>query len=671
MGLAGGLALGAGVLAGFNEVLDRDQIEDRLAAQLDLPRDRIVELADLATGIYEDAWGESLGQVTQDLSDVTRAVGDLGDQALRDATTRAMDFAAAFDEDVPEAIRAAQNLVANGLAPDIEAAQDLLASGFQRGLDIADDLLDTVNEYAAPLADLGLTGADIFAGLQGSLATGTRDTDKIVDSIKEFRVLALEERGRTAIELLGLDSDAIAAAVAEGGPAARDALLTVLEELRGVADRESQELLGRDIFGTMFEDATATGILAFDPLTGTFDEVAGAAQDLSDELNDNLLVTGREIVRTGMGGLIDFIEGPVIGTLTSWKDALQEGGVEGLLEEITTDLEGGADDISRAVQTWVPAAITWVGDTIEEMTDELPGILDAFGDWALNDAWPEIVDTGKELAGAAVDWVSQAAEDIGPELGTYLGVITAWILTDAIPGLLIMGGQLAVALTEWIVTDAIPALPELQRQFALAIEAFVVTLATEIETSVREDWVPALLAWAPDAVKGFVSELATISGTIRMWVQGLTADVALWGIDVFEGLYTAFAKSWNRIVDFVNEQGDIVTIGGVTIGAPDIPRAPVPSGPEPTGRPDGPGGQLVETAADGALLTQPTLILAAEVPRAQPEIVSPVDLMRRIVREESGDQGATQNFYGDLTFTLDGGDDPKDRLAQVGRRFSS
>jgi phage-related minor tail protein len=85
---------------------------------------------------------------------IYRTTGLVGDE-LQKATESGFALSKTFGYDISESSRAASALVKNfGL--DAEEAYNMIAVGAQNGADQNGDLLDTLNEYSAQYAALGL-----------------------------------------------------------------------------------------------------------------------------------------------------------------------------------------------------------------------------------------------------------------------------------------------------------------------------------------------------------------------------------------------------------------------------------------------------------------------------------------------------------------------------------
>lgn len=274
-GLAAAAAFGGAILANLNQ----DAIGAKLSAQLGQGAEEAKEYGALAGKLYAENWGESAEAIADTIKAVSQAgiSPDETNAALEDTVRRAQILADVFGQDVNGSVRAAQQLIRNGLAPDAKSAFDLIAAGLQGGLDKSEDLLDTINEYSTEFRELGLSGADAFGLLQQAVEGGARDTDTAADALKEFAIRS-KDASATSIDgfkSLGLNAKQMTAVFAKGGPEAAKGLDTVLDKLRAIRDPVEQNRIAVELFGTKAEDL-GNALYSMD-LTSVSDEFNNAA----------------------------------------------------------------------------------------------------------------------------------------------------------------------------------------------------------------------------------------------------------------------------------------------------------------------------------------------------------------------------------------------------------
>ena len=300
-----GAGLGALVLDGFSEAMEREDAGKLLAAQVGASDAEMAKLGAISGDLYKNAFGESVSEVNA----VMKAVFQSGlatvkdsEDAIKGVTTQVMNYTKLTGEEAVPVTRAISQLLKTGLAKNATEAFDLLTRGVQKGLDKSEDLLDTVNEYGTQFRKLGLDGTMAFGLISQAIQAGARDSDIAADALKEFSIRAIDGSELTAdsFKALGLSAKDMTAAIAQGGPKATAALDLTLDRLRGVKDPAKQAQIAVGLFGTQAEDLGAA-LYAMDLTTAAsqFGQVGGAAERAGDLINDtasNKLTTlGRSI----------------------------------------------------------------------------------------------------------------------------------------------------------------------------------------------------------------------------------------------------------------------------------------------------------------------------------------------------------------------------------------
>lgn len=305
----GAAALGAGAAAGyaaaFENNMEIEKANDKLAAQLGLNEETSKVLGEVAGRLYADAYGDSLEDVNEAIRAIkSEGVLDAGELGIEDVTARTLDLAAAFDVDVTEATRAASQLMRTDLAGSATEAFDVIVSGLQSGLNKGDDFLDTLNEYSTNFHTLGLSATDALGLLSQGLQAGARDTDMVAVALQEFTFLTNEASDdvKDAFKAIGLNADEMRRKIAAGGPEARQALDQTLDGLRGVKNEADRTTLAVTLFGSGAQDmAGAFEGLNLDTVAVGFDNVAGASERMGETLNDNA-ATRIETMKRGFEG---------------------------------------------------------------------------------------------------------------------------------------------------------------------------------------------------------------------------------------------------------------------------------------------------------------------------------------------------------------------------------
>ncbi len=166
--------------------------------------------------IYTSNYGESFEDIGEAMSQVIKQLGDMPDEQLKQVTESAYALRDVFEYDIPETTRAAKALMDNfGISG--EEAMNLIAAGAQNGLDYSGELIDSISEYSAQFAKVGLDADDMFKIFQKGADTGAWNLDKIGDAIKEFSIRAIDGSDVTkeGFSLLGYSASASAEEIAD------------------------------------------------------------------------------------------------------------------------------------------------------------------------------------------------------------------------------------------------------------------------------------------------------------------------------------------------------------------------------------------------------------------------------------------------------------------------
>ncbi|MEV6413842.1 phage tail tape measure protein [Kribbella sp. NPDC051718] len=311
--LAAGSALGAAVIAGFMEAMDIEDANHLLAAQLGLNEKQAAKSGQIAGDLYKSAFGDSVADVNQVLETVFQnglaKIGDSED-AIKGVTTQVMNFSKISKEDALPVTRAVAQMLKTGLAKNATEAFDILTRGQQLGINKSEDLLDTLNEYGTQFRKLGLDGKDSLGLINQMLQGGARDADTAADAIKEFSIRAIDGSKTTvdAYKSLHLNVKATTKAFGEGGPAAKKAFGDILDQLNAIKDPVERNRIGVELFGTKWEDLGASiGKADLDTAAASLGQVAGAAKDAGDTLNDTTSSGLASVGRTIKLSIVDAI----------------------------------------------------------------------------------------------------------------------------------------------------------------------------------------------------------------------------------------------------------------------------------------------------------------------------------------------------------------------------
>ncbi|GAA0313826.1 hypothetical protein GCM10008967_00390 [Bacillus carboniphilus] len=274
--------------AAFKSALDFDLAAGKIQAQLGLTADEAEKLNKIGQNLWENGFGENIGEAGAAVSIVARNMRDIPIEQLEAVTENALTIAETFEKDVSEVTRSANQLMKDfGLTAD--QAFDYITKGFQKGLDYSGEFLDVINEYSPQFKALGFSGQEFFNTLAAGAQSGAFNLDKVGDAVKEFNIRAKDGSDLTnqAFEDLNLNAEEMSLNFAKGGDQAQKSFKKVVQELSKVQDPLKKNEIGVALFGTQFEDLEKDVIAALGTTTDQFGNVEGATKDAGKAMYDN------------------------------------------------------------------------------------------------------------------------------------------------------------------------------------------------------------------------------------------------------------------------------------------------------------------------------------------------------------------------------------------------
>jgi len=512
--VAGVGAVGAAV---WNFSSDSSDAMRLFGAQTGLAGDTLIEMRDTARDVWAAGVGESIGEVTEQMSLVYRAFGETGEQ-LEDSTRRAMTFARVFEIDVAESTRTVSSMMASwGITS--EEAFDIMTTGAQMGLDRMGDLADTLHEYSGDFERLGFTAEQTLTILNAGLEEGAYNTDVIADGFREMNIRLLEggDAVTEAFDQMGLDFAGLQDAVAAGDATWSNYTRIIIENLMAIESEVERNAAGIAIFGTKWEDLGGDIFLAAGMATEGVGDIAGATDAMADSMD------------VGFTAALERLKRSVVVNLAPLGDY-----AGGMLDDMSPYLEDAAawlgENIPLAIayleEKWLEywpiardAVLEWWADTkptLEDARDMLVEFTTTFvprfaESWGLlhDDALPETTDSiNDDLLPAlndlmiALGIVDTDATDWGitlADVAAWVVTLTEWVgkqnLTSAI--------QTLTAVT-WYVTDQFSLFKTLIKDTALAMLR-AIKISTEISGAFGNLW--SRVGGLVGMVKGFIEVL--------------------------------------------------------------------------------------------------------------------------------------------------------------------
>lgn len=401
---------------------DYNKAMNQLSASTGATGDELDALGESVKNIYAQNLGEDFNDVAEGLA-ATQKASDLAGEALEQATAAGFVLRDTFDYDISESARAASALMKN-FNISAEEAYGLIATGAQNGADKNGDLLDTLNEYSAQFAALGLSADQFMGSLVEGADAGLFSIDKVADAVKEFNIRAKDgsDSSAEAFKGLGLNSDKMFAAFAAGGETAQAAFFDTVEALNKLEDPLKRNEIGVALFGSQFEDLEA-GIL---PVLGDIETAAYDGAAALQQINDvkyNDLGSAFEAVKRSAEVALLPMASMIANTLTSLAPILTD-----TFEEISPVIT----DTLNACMPFVQDFLVGMGDTLKKVmpmvTELAAGILPLLAQ-LVGSFLPPLLDLAQQLLPPLMQIVQAILPPIASILATVLPMLTQIIST--------------------------------------------------------------------------------------------------------------------------------------------------------------------------------------------------------------------------------------------------
>ncbi len=265
----GAVALGAKV---YDLSVDYSKATNQIQASLGLSADEAKEYGQVIQNIYGDNFGENFEEIAGNVALVKEQMGDIPLDEIEAATEAAYLLDDVYSIDIQESIRGANSMMKH-LGVSAEEAYNLIAQGAEKGLNQNGDLADQLAEYSTYYGNLGFTAEEVMNIMAAGADSGVYQIDKLNDAVKEFSIKSIDGSKSTAeaFKTLGLNASEMSYAFAEGGEKSSEAFSLVLGRIAEMDDAVEQNAVGVSLFGSLWEDVGADGILALNDIQDEVD----------------------------------------------------------------------------------------------------------------------------------------------------------------------------------------------------------------------------------------------------------------------------------------------------------------------------------------------------------------------------------------------------------------
>lgn len=345
------VALGAAALAGAfvgiagigdiaTDILETETAFNRLSAKTGATGKELEALKGTAKDVFNAGFGESVGQVANELGKLKSMFKDLGEKDFKNLAMGANTIADLYEVGTDEVGKSVKTMTANFKGLSQTDALDLMTTAFQKTGDYSGDLLDTFNEYSPYFSAMGMSAKDFTNILVKGSEAGAFNLDKVGDAVKEFSIRSIDGSKGTAegFKAIGLNADDMASKIAQGGESSKTAFAATVAGLAKMKDPVEQNAAGVALFGTQWEDVRAKVVLAMADGKDAVGDFAGATEQAEQTMHsgfgDRMLSTWRTLK-------------------TTIADAFAENGGTEMLSSLASAAEGLVPVFSNLVSTAV------------------------------------------------------------------------------------------------------------------------------------------------------------------------------------------------------------------------------------------------------------------------------------------------------------------------------
>lgn len=527
--IAGGTAkaIGAGMLAAgtaaaavgtmaVNSAVSMDQAMNDFIASTGKGTEETERYQNVLENIYKNNYGEDFQDISDAMELVAKNLGDMDDSALQSVTESAFALRDTFEYDLSESTRAAKAMMDQfGISGD--EAMNLIAAGAQNGLDYSGELLDSVSEYSAQFAKVGLDADDMFKIFQKGAETGAWNLDKVGDAIKEMsiRVIDGSDSTKEGFQTIGLNADEMASKFAAGGESAKEAFKQTVEALASLEDPLAQDAAGVALFGTMWEDLGPEVVTALA-------DIEDGAYATGEELNKI-----KEVKYNDLGSMFEGLKRAVEMLLLPLGE---------MLIPILTEL---IEKVMPIIEETLPPLIDVIGELIEQLMPVIeeifPPLIDLFSELV-----PPLMDLISAILPVVVDLFKKLIPPITQIISAVLPVLLE--LIDALLPIIQILIDLLMPVIDLFIELLEPILALIGEALTPLLEAL--TPIIEVITTLLIPILQVLMTVFSEVFAGIVKNITERIGIITNIINSI--------VDFIKNVFTGNWKgAWQNIKDIL------------------------------------------------------------------------------------------------------------------------
>lgn len=253
----------------------------RVNSYFGLTGDAAEQMGGVVENVFRSGVTDSLERVGEAVILVNNNLKNLDPQQLETITEQAITLEDVFGSDLSETMRGVNALMEN-FELDAQTAMNYIVKGTQSGLDKTQELGDNISEFSGKFAQAGYSARDYFQLLENGLDGGAYTLDKVNDSINEVTNKLADGSIEKEIDSFSEPTQQVFQAWQEGGARQKDVINSIVKDIRTAETQQKALTLASIAFGSLGEDASLGVITSLTSLGLTYNNVEGAAEQLSE-----------------------------------------------------------------------------------------------------------------------------------------------------------------------------------------------------------------------------------------------------------------------------------------------------------------------------------------------------------------------------------------------------
>lgn len=553
----------------YDAFADMENTITRVNAYFGLTGDAAEQMGTVVENVFKTGVTDSLERVGEAVIYVNNNLKDLDPTQLETITAQAITMEDVFGSDMSETMRGVNALMVNfGL--DAQTAMDYVVKGTQNGLDKTQELGDNLSEYSGKFSQAGYSAQEYFQLLNNGLEGGAYNLDKVNDSINEVTTRLADGTIADAIGQFSKETQNTFTAWQEGSATQKDVINSIVSDIANATTQQEALTLASTAFGTMGEDANMGVITSLTTLGDEYNNVAGAAQQMSEDTTTPMqelqsAINEMQVALAPLGAKLAELATQILPPIANALTTLVEGflnlpgpvqtflGVLAGLVALLTTLAPIITAIVAVVTTFgsavlgpligiiagVAAAITAIILVIQnwgDITEWLGGVIDSIGKF-IGDVWNSI----KDAIGSAMDAIGNAIK-------------TGWnIVKDTVSNVLNSIKSTVSNIWNSIKTTISNVVNSIKSTISNIWNGIKNTV-TNVTNNIKNGAVNGF----KNLVSGIRSAISNIGNVIKNgfqsaidFITSLPRRALQWGKDFINGLKDGIMSGINRIVDAV------------------------------------------------------------------------------------------------------------------------